>query len=390
MICFSICRMSGPTDASLRVIGALDGLDDALAHRLLVQLVVLLEPLLYRQLDGEVALQLLLEAGTSHCSSTLIGGMKPSMTSFTTSRRIVLMVSETSSPHHQVVALLVDDLALIVGDVVVLEQLLADIEVAALDLALGVLDGLGDPCGARWPRLLACRASASCSTRSRRRCASGCLRGTGRSALEPGSPWRPERPRSWLSMRRDSWRSVPMMCRPPASMTPGGASSSPRISPARRSSLVLGLRQLRLEVAAEHDVGTAAGHVGGDGHHAGLAGLGDDAGLALVLLGVQHLVRDLVFRASARDQLGGLDGRGAHQRRLAALDAVLDVLDDGVELLLAGSGRRGRSVVADHRLVGRDDHDLETVDLLELEGLGVGRAGHAGELVVEAEIGSGR
>jgi hypothetical protein len=58
--------------------------------------------------------------------------------------RIVLMVSETS-PHQQVVALLVDDLALIVGDVVVLEQLLADIEVAALDLALGVLDGLGDP-----------------------------------------------------------------------------------------------------------------------------------------------------------------------------------------------------------------------------------------------------
>ena len=27
----------------------------------------------------------------------------------------------------------------------------------------------------------------------------------------PGSPWRPERPRSWLSMRRDSWRSEPMM-----------------------------------------------------------------------------------------------------------------------------------------------------------------------------------
>ena len=26
-----------------------------------------------------------------------------------------------------------------------------------------------------------------------------------------GSPWRPARPRSWLSMRRESWRSVPMM-----------------------------------------------------------------------------------------------------------------------------------------------------------------------------------
>jgi hypothetical protein len=37
---------------------------------------------------------------------------------------------------EQFVALLVDHLALVVGDVVVLEQLLADVEVALLDLAL--------------------------------------------------------------------------------------------------------------------------------------------------------------------------------------------------------------------------------------------------------------
>ncbi len=36
---------------------------------------------------------------------------------------------------------------------------------------------------------------------------------------EPGSPWRPARPRSWLSIRRDSWRSVPMMWSPPAART---------------------------------------------------------------------------------------------------------------------------------------------------------------------------
>ncbi len=36
--------------------------------------------------------------------------------------------------------------------------------------------------------------------------------------------------------------------------------------------------------------------------------------------------------------------------------------------------------------MGRHDDDLEAVDLLELEGLGVGRAGHAGELFVEAEV----
>mmetsp|Transcript_40760 Transcript_40760/g.121592 ORF Transcript_40760/g.121592 Transcript_40760/m.121592 type:complete len:223 (+) Transcript_40760:1970-2638(+) len=37
--------------------------------------------------------------------------------------------------------------------------------------------------------------------------------------VEPGSPWRPERPRSWLSMRRDSWRSVPITCSPPSLTT---------------------------------------------------------------------------------------------------------------------------------------------------------------------------
>src|SRR5579883_2119640 len=35
----------------------------------------------------------------------------------------------------------------------------------------------------------------------------------------PGSPWRPARPRNWLSMRRESCRSVPTMNRPPSFTT---------------------------------------------------------------------------------------------------------------------------------------------------------------------------
>ena len=37
---------------------------------------------------------------------------------------------------------------------------------------------------------------------------------------------------------------------------------------------------------AEHDVRAAAGHVGGDGHAAGHAGLGHDLGFLLVVFGV--------------------------------------------------------------------------------------------------------
>ena len=51
-----------------------------------------------------------------------------------------------------------------------------------------------------------------------------------------------------------------------------------------------------VDVAAEHDVGAAAGHVGGDGDRAAPAGLGDDAGLLLVVLRVEHVVRDAPLR----------------------------------------------------------------------------------------------
>ncbi len=49
---------------------------------------------------------------------------------------------------QQLLAQLVNGLALLVHDVVVFEQVLADVEVALLDLALRVLDALASPTGA--------------------------------------------------------------------------------------------------------------------------------------------------------------------------------------------------------------------------------------------------
>ena len=111
----------------------------------------------------------------------------------------------------------------------------------------------------------------------------------------PGSPWRPERPRSWLSMRRLSWRSVPSTNRPPAASAfsfsratcvadLGGARVA--LGRRRRSSVEL-LADAHVGVAAELDVGAAAGHVGGDGDRARHAGLGDDVGFLLVVARVE-------------------------------------------------------------------------------------------------------
>ena len=54
------------------------------------------------------------------------------------------------------------------------------------------------------------------------------------------------------------------------------------------------------DALAELDVDAAAGHVGRDRDRAGLAGLEDDLRLALVVLGVEHVVRDALALEQAR------------------------------------------------------------------------------------------
>ena len=84
--------------------------------------------------------------------------------------------------------------------------------------------------------------------------------------------------------------------------------------------------------------------------------------------------------------LGHLDRDRPDEDRLAELAALLDVLQDGLVLGLLVLVDVVVLVVAHHRLVGRDLDDGEVVDLLELLLLRLGRAGHAGELLVQAEV----
>ena len=88
----------------------------------------------------------------------------------------------------------------------------------------------------------------------------------------------------------------------------------------------------------------------------------------------------------AREQLRGLDRRGAHQHRLRSRRAVPDILQHRLELLFLGEEDEIGHVVADHVEVGGDDDDLQAVDLLEFRSLGVRGAGHARELLVEPEV----
>ena len=65
---------------------------------------------------------------------------------------------------------------------------------------------------------------------------------------------------------------------------------------------------------------------------------------------------------------------------------VLDILNNSMTLLGNCTINLVDHVVADHCHVRGNDNHLQTVDLLKLERLGIGRAGHAGKLVVQAKI----
>ena len=92
-----------------------------------------------------------------------------------------------------------------------------------------------------------------------------------------------------------------------------------------------------LRIAAQQNVGAAAGHVGGNRDRALAAGLRDDERFALVILGVQHFVPDAHLLQHARQSFGLFDRNRAHQHRLALLVQLLDLLGGVAEFLFLGA-----------------------------------------------------
>ena len=150
---------------------------------------------------------------------------------------------------------------------------------------------------------------------------------------------------------------------------------------------ILDLRRLRLRDAlAQLDVGSATGHVRRDRHRAGLPRLGHDLGLALVVLRVQHVVPDAGALEHARERLRHVDVHGSHEHGIAEVVEALRLLENRVVLLAARAIDPVLPVIADHRLVRRNHGDIELVDVVELRLLRLGRARHARELLVHAEV----
>ena len=139
-------------------------------------------------------------------------------------------------------------------------------------------------------------------------------------------------------------------------------------------------------VAAEQNVGAAAGHVGGDGDHAQAPGLGNDLGFLLVELRVQHNVANALALQNLGEQFRLLDRGGAYQHWLLLFMQTRDLVRHGQVFLLRGAIDHVGGLKAPHRHVGWNDDNVEFVNLVEFGRFCLGRAGHSGELLVHAEV----
>ena len=257
---------------------------------------------------------------------------------------------------EHLVAVRVDDPPLLVHDVVVLEDALADEEVLLLDLALGLLDLLRED-----PRLDRQLVAVLVGLAEAVEDAVDAVAGEQADEVVLGGEEEARLARVALAAGAaaqlvvDAPRLVALGAADEqaaglqdllAVLLDAGLDAGQDVGEAllvvRVAGLEAELGQLDLGevlgVAAELDVDAAAGHVRRDRDGAGPARLGDDLALALGVLGlgVQHRVRHAALAQLLGQQLGDLDGDRADEDRLAGLVACRDLLGHRVPLAVLG------------------------------------------------------
>ncbi len=332
---------------------------------------------------------------------------------------------------EHLVALLVNDLPLLVDHVVVFQEMLADVEVVALHPGLSVPDRLGDQIVLDGdvflhPRPLHEALDPLPAEAAHQVILQGDVEAGGTGiALTPGAP-----PQLVVNTPRfvalgtqdvETTQFQHLFAVLFADLFCPGQSLGPLLLRDRGQIHSLATQVLprqALRIAPQLDVHAAASHVSGNGHSAGAASLGDEKRLLLVILGVKHLVGDTLASEQFREHLRPLDEDRAHQHRSSLLMQFFDLSHHGpefglftlvdqirvinalvVQLVVAGIliGYHLHTVsplfLSDQLPLqspildvgGQHDH-IQAVDLVQLFSLGDRCSRHACQLLVHAEV----
>ncbi len=235
-------------------------------------------------------------------------------------------------------ALLVDDLPLLVDHIVVLQEMLADVEVVALHPDLSAFDSLADQIVLDGdvflhPRPLHEALDPVPAEAAHQVVLQGDVEtGGARVTLTPGAaPQLVVNTPRFVSLGTQDVETTQfqhLLAVPFADLLCLSHGLGPLLWRYRGQIHALAAQVLPRQpfrIAPQFDVHASAGHVGGNGHRAGAPGLGDDGSLFLVIFGVKHLVGDAPAPEHLREHLGPLDEDGAHQYRSPPLIQFLDL-----------------------------------------------------------------
>ena len=139
------------------------------------------------------------------------------------------------------------------------------------------------------------------------------------------------------------------------------------------------LRVFLLVLSPEADIRPAPGHVRGNGDRPWRAGACDDARFHRVVLGVQNLARHAGVTEPRGDAFRLLDRQSADENRPPGGMCPLDLADGRPFLRLPMREDDVRAIDADHRLVCRNDDDVEAVQVSQLRRGRLRGAGHAAQ-----------
>ncbi len=136
----------------------------------------------------------------------------------------------------------------------------------------------------------------------------------------------------------------------------------------------------------QFDISTTTCHIRCNRHHARASSLSDHIGFLLMQLGIQDIVLNLTQVEHTAQQLTYLDACRTYQHGSPLIDHSHHLFDNGIVFFPLGTIDTVVHVHTRNRLVGRDNHHIEFVDVPELTCLRLGGTGHARQLVVHTEV----
>ena len=137
---------------------------------------------------------------------------------------------------------------------------------------------------------------------------------------------------------------------------------------------------------AQRNISTTAGHVRCNCYSAILTCQRNNLCFFFMIFCVQHVMRNAATLQHSAELLRLCDRGRTDKHRTAGLMAFLNLIDSSLIFSNTRLINNVRIIHTDHRLIGRYNDNRQVINLLELLLLSLSRTGHASQLIVHTEV----